>query len=96
MMVMELRAGEGEGGEERGRYILGGVGFLLGGVNGGVTMGFVGGPFCFFLCWVFWGGGGGGGVWWGGGTLWLAFGFFGGGGGERGFWELLVGIEERV
>lgn len=50
MMVMELRAGEGEGGEERGRYILVGVWFFLGG----------------------------------------------GGGGERGFWELLVGIEERV
>lgn len=31
MMVMELRAGEGEGGEERGRYILVGVWFFLGG-----------------------------------------------------------------
>lgn len=54
MMVMELRAGEGEGGEERGGERRGG------------------------------------------GTFWLAFGFFWGGGGERGFWELLVGIEERV
>ena len=52
MMVMELRAGEGEGGEERGGERRGG------------------------------------------GTFWLAFGFFWGGG--RGFWELLVGIEERV
>ena len=35
MMVMELRAGEGEGGEERGRYILVGVWFFLGGGGGG-------------------------------------------------------------
>ncbi len=51
MMVMELRAGEGEGGEERGRYILVGVWFFLGGGGGGGEwfLGIAGGDLRAFL-----------------------------------------------